>query len=54
MAKEILAIPEHHLADVIRVIRRGLEIEEVDDIVHLQLTKWCKKKEKYWKELQEE
>lgn len=54
MAKEILAIPEHHLEDVIHVIRRGLKFTKIDDAVRENLTIWCDKEEKYLATLQEE
>lgn len=59
MAKEILAVPEEHLADVIKVIRAGIEVisfdqDSVDSEVIEQLTKWCDSEEAYLKDLAEE
>jgi len=52
MAKEILAIPEEHLAEVIKVIRFGLKTySEVDAVVEHALNKWCDEEEEYLKEL---
>jgi hypothetical protein len=53
MAKEILAIPEEHLAEVIRVIRAGLALAAVSNEVREQLTKWCDAEEEYLRDLQE-
>jgi hypothetical protein len=59
MAKEILAVPEEHLADVIKIIRAGLEVvafdrNSVDPEVIEQLTEWCNDEEEYLKNLAEE
>lgn len=59
MASEILAVPEEHLADVIRVIRAGLDVYGFEpeylhpDVVE-QLKKWCDEEEEYLKELASE
>ncbi len=45
MAKEILAIPEERLIEVIAVIRAGLEITETSDETREQLMKWCNEEE---------
>lgn len=52
MAKEILSVPEEHLADVIKVIRAGLQhnTEVIDDEVDEQLTTWCCEMELYLSE----
>lgn len=49
MAKEILAVPEEHLEDVIYVIRRGLSSTKkgIDKEVYEMLTKWCDEEEAY-------
>lgn len=62
MAKEVLAVPEDHLFDVIRVIRAGLKQEterhagiyanlQADKPLHPdvveQLTKWCDEEAEY-------
>lgn len=51
MAKEILAVPEEHLEDVIYVIRRGLQStkKSIDKEVYEQLKKWCDEEEEYLK-----
>jgi len=59
VAKEVLAVPEEHLADVIKVIRSGLDVVgfdkgEVHPEVVEQLTKWCDEEEAYLKQLGEE
>jgi len=56
MAKEILAVPEEYLGDVIYVIRRGLMFTKkgIDKEVFEQLTKWCDNEEKYPKMLRED
>lgn len=57
MAKEILAIPEQHLAHVIRVIRDGLfYIDEhsrvpIPNEVEYALRKWCDGEEEYLQRL---
>lgn len=48
MASEVLAVPEEHLADVIKVIRRGLEASpEVDPEVRERLTQWADDEAEY-------
>lgn len=48
MATEVLAVPEEHLADVIKVIRRGLEASpDVAPDVREQLTKWANEEADY-------
>lgn len=56
MAKEILAIPEERLAEVIKVIRAGLEfvdsgeyLPQISDETREQLEKWCDSEEEYLK-----
>lgn len=51
MAREILSVPEEHLADVIYVIRRGLQSTKkgIDKEVFEMLTKWCDEEEEYLK-----
>lgn len=41
MGKEILAIPEDYLRDVVEVIRNGLEMTPVPDDVREALEGWC-------------
>lgn len=55
MAKEILAVPEEHLEDVIYVIRRGLSSTKkgIDKEVFEMLTKWCDEEDEYVKRLKE-
>lgn len=55
MASEILSVPEEHLEDVIRVIRRGLEFtkKSIHKDVCKQLKKWCDEEEEYLKRLNE-
>lgn len=52
MASEILAVPEDHLLDVIKVIRVGLNQvgHEVPKEVREQLRKWCDEEEEYMAE----
>jgi len=54
MAKEILAVPEEHLADVINVIRTGLSAcaEDVDPAVIHNLSTWCDEEEEYLDQLE--
>jgi hypothetical protein len=55
MAKEILAIPEEYLEEVITIIRTGLKnSKKLTPQVKKQLEKWCKEEEEYLKELNEE
>lgn len=53
MAKEVLAIPEEHLAEVIRVIRHGLKrgmgAPRISKEVRKALTSWCHDEEEYVK-----
>jgi len=59
MAKEILAIPEEKLSEVIAVIRSGLEhvddghndLSTISDETREQLTEWCDKEEDYLKRI---
>jgi len=57
MAKEILAVPEDNLEEVIKVIRAGLDLlkrvpvgKEISEDTRRNLEKWCKEKEEYLKE----
>jgi hypothetical protein len=52
MAREILSIPEENLADVVLVIRRGLNriYGLISNETLEQLTKWCEETEEYLKE----
>lgn len=59
MASEILAVPEEHLADVIRVIRAGLKQYpfrrsggNINPEVREQLNKWCDEEEEYLNRLE--
>ena len=61
MASEVLAVPERHLADVIKVIRRGLAASKgrvkgvaVHQEVREQLKKWCDEEEEYLNRLTED
>ena len=51
MAKEILAVPEGKLFEVIAVIRAGLRCkdkdEQVSDETREQLSEWCDDEEEY-------
>lgn len=53
MAKEILAVPEGSLLEVIKVIRTGLKSLKNDRAISKetreQLTKWCDEEEAYIK-----
>ncbi len=55
MAKEILAVPEQHLADTIKVIRAGLNVASGMKSIHpsviKNLTEWCDSEEEYLKDL---
>jgi hypothetical protein len=52
MASEILAIPEENLADVIAVIRIGLNnVRNLHADVREHLTKWCDDEEAYLERL---
>ena len=54
MAKEILAIPEQHLADVVLIIRRGLEIERsIHPDCREALEEWCEGEEAYLRRIGE-
>lgn len=56
MASEILAVPERHLKDTIKVIRSGLEKEKYN--IHLvcrrELENWCDGQQKYIDRMEEE
>jgi hypothetical protein len=41
MASEILTVPEENLAEVITVLRTGLQFAKVSTAVREQLTRWC-------------
>ena len=47
MAKEILAIPEEQLLEVVMVIRAGLQVVDVSRETFDELTKWCNEEEEY-------
>ncbi len=47
MGIEVLSVPEEHLAEVIGVIRAGLESVEVSAEVLERLTEWCSEEEAY-------
>ena len=49
MAKEILAIPEESLTEVIKVIRNGLKHSLVSDETRHNLEQWCNEEEEYIK-----
>ena len=51
MSKEILAIPEEHLKDVILVLKTGLRAKHnsIDVVVEYNLKSWIKQQEKYLK-----
>lgn len=54
MASEVLAVPERHLAEVISIIRTGLDVKKkVTPEVKEQLSKWCNDEEEYLKRLEE-
>jgi len=50
MAKEILAVPEERLLEVIAVIRAGLAVSAVSDETVVQLAKWCDEEEAYMRQ----
>jgi len=50
MAKEILAIPEESLPEVIAVIRQGLRYVNVSRATRWSLLEWCRAEEEYCKE----
>ena len=54
MAKEILAVPEEHLEEVILVLRTGLKTAKVSKEVHERLSRWCDEEEKYIERLKGE
>ncbi len=58
MTKEVLAIPEENLEEVIMIIRAGLNTlkasERISKDTETNLEKWCKEEEEYLKKLQEE
>lgn len=47
MAKEILAIPEEQLLEVVKVIRAGLQVVDVSRETSDNLTNWCNDEEEY-------
>ena len=48
MAKEILAVPEEHLKEVIQVIRAGITTTpNLSEEVAEQLQKWCNDEARY-------
>lgn len=48
MAREILSVPEEHLAEVITVIRTGLQhAKGISTTATDQLYKWCREEEEY-------
>jgi len=59
MAKEVLAVPEQFLGDVIKIIRAGLGVyeevmvPEIDPDVIYNLTKWFNDEEEYLKSMEE-
>ena len=50
MAKEILAIPEKNLFEVIKIIHAGLERVLVSGETRELLLQWCTDEEEYMKE----
>ncbi len=54
MVKEILAVPEERLAEVIKVIRAGLKAIKISKDVKYNLSKWCKDEEEYLERLKRE
>lgn len=54
MAKEILAVPEEYLQEVINVIRAGLKVTKVSSSTKHNLKKWCDEEEEYLNEENEE
>lgn len=55
MATELLAVPEEHLEEVIKIIRAGMEnVTSISFAVKGALTEWCDDEEHYLKRLQEE
>ena len=55
MAKEILAVPEEHLQEVIDIIRMGLDnsLNVTPDVAY-NLKKWCDGEEDYLNDLSDE
>lgn len=53
MAKEILAIPEENLKDVIGVIRNGLKVTNVSNDTKTNLNEWCEDMVEYLRVLNE-
>ena len=50
MAKEVLAIPESHLSEVIAIIRAGLSVLEssnITDETRIYLREWCDGEQEY-------
>lgn len=55
MAKEVLAVPEDSLLEVIKIIRAGLKAtKKVTPDVRYNLKKWCDEEEAYMKGLNED
>ena len=55
MAKEILAVPEEKLEEVIHIIRTGMKhVETIDSEVEEQLKKWCDSEEEYLESISED
>jgi hypothetical protein len=54
MASEVLAVPEEHLLEFIRIIRRGLKAtRKVAPEVRRHLTEWCDETEAYMKGMED-
>jgi hypothetical protein len=53
MAKEMLYIPEQHLAEVIEIIREGMKHINTSKSVKNALEKWCAEEEEYLKGMEE-
>lgn len=41
MNEEVIVIPRHYLRDAIKVVRKGLEAENIDDEFREQMEMWC-------------
>ena len=51
MGKEILAIPEENILEVIEVIEQGLKVTNVSNDVECNLKEWCREHREYLAEL---
>lgn len=55
MAKEALYVPEERLAEVISVIRAGLEVSpDISEETAHNLSAWCEEEDEYLQRLQKD